>query len=342
MHRRTPLMALAAGMALLVSACSAALDTPDGGPAGERVAAAAEATADETARMSFETRMEGLPDEAGTGALGVSGEGELDLAEQRMHLTMAIDDMPDGASAQADASVGGDEEMEILVDGTTAYLRMPRAADQLDVDAEWIRMDAAQLQADETAGFGGQLDWDPNTQLTLLEEAATTVEEVGEGEVRGQQATRYEMTTDLEALALDEVDDPDEREAVDTMLTGLGIAEMPTEVWVDDRDRVVRMDAAVELSDLDTSTLLPEEGELPQGTDIPDSDELPDGADLPESDELDELAGDLLEGLSQTTTIEFFDFGAEVEFAFPDDGDVVEAGEIEGMPQPDDVDDLER
>ncbi|QBI18603.1 hypothetical protein ER308_02830 [Egibacter rhizosphaerae] len=290
-----------AGLALLAVACAG-----EGG-AAERVAEAAEATGDETARLSFEVETEGGPDMAGP--MTMDGEGEIDFAEHRMTMRTDLGAMM-GAPGQ-----DGMDEMEMRMIDTTMYMRMGDMGEMMGLDAEWIRLDPEAMGVDPAALMDAQPDWDPGAQLAVLKEAASEVEEVGEEEVRGESATRYAMVADLAEVSLEDIDDPDTRAALEEQMDVTGFDELPIDVWVDEQERVVRMEMTVDFSDVDPEELAP--------------DALPDEG--PEQADVDAMVDEMAD-MTQTTRMEFHDFGADVDIEEPEDAvDFEEAfGEMPG------------
>lgn len=168
-----------------------------------------------------------------TGAFaGTRARFEMDIAE-----LLAAEDL--GGQLPA----GADEPMEIVVDGTTTYLRMPLLAAVTGVDG-WLSMSAADLgQSGDALGLGAGMS-NPLQLLDALRGVSSDVEPIGEsgdGERYG-----YEVTVDLEKAA-DRLPEA-QREEYLQQLGSLGVTELHLEVWLD-VDGLVRT-LKVDLADM--------------------------------------------------------------------------------------------
>lgn len=128
---------------------------------------------------------------------------------------------------------GFDEPMQIVVDGSTAYLRIPML-DALTGATGWLSATQEELAAAGGSLGLGDATADPTQLLSVLRGITDHVEEVGSGEVRGVPTTRYRATVDL-ARAIDQAPS-DEREALRSQLEELdaSLQPVPVEVWIDD------------------------------------------------------------------------------------------------------------
>jgi hypothetical protein len=127
---------------------------------------------------------------------------------------------------------GFDEPMEIVLDGTTAYLRIPMLQG-LTGTSGWLSATPEELDAaGGSLGIAGT-SGDPSQLLDTLRGVAGEVEEVGAEEVRGVATTRYHATVDL-ADAIEQAPEA-QREELQAMLDELGsdVATIPVDVWVD-------------------------------------------------------------------------------------------------------------
>lgn len=138
---------------------------------------------------------------------------------------------------------GADEPLEVVVDGTSTYLRMPLLTSLTGVDG-WLSMTAADLgQSGDPLGLGAG-GTNPMQMLDALRGVSSDIEPIGagsDGETHG-----YEVTVDLTKAAekLPEA----MREAYREQAASLGTTELPLEVWVDG-DGLVRV-LKVDLADL--------------------------------------------------------------------------------------------
>lgn len=225
--------------ALLVGALAAAVTMDDAGPgsaSGELNLVAHSATAAHeagTARAEFEMRMEaaGLP---GSG-LRMTGDGAFDFAAPagRMTMRMAADSpMPSF-------------DMEILVTGTTFYLRAP----DMGFPTEWVSFDASELGLGDVLGSGAGSD--PTQSLEYLRGAAESVATVGTEDVRGVATTHYRAVVNLERAAA--AAPPEQRafleQGIDQLREMGASLDLPVDVWIDadglPRRMVYAMDLAI-------------------------------------------------------------------------------------------------
>jgi hypothetical protein len=170
--------------------------------------AIANAQAEETAR--FELTLD-----LGMGQLGqrfrVSAEGAIDFQRQRLSMGAQMDDF----------------ELELRVVDGVVYVSMG--------DGRWI---ATEID-EELEAFGSPLPTsNPLDFLEALAAEGISIERRGEDTIRGQRATHYRATVDIDALGDDLA-----------MLSFLGIKEIPLDLWLDGDGRPVRlvMDMSFEL-----------------------------------------------------------------------------------------------
>jgi hypothetical protein len=258
---RRPLAAalvLAALVAALAVGCGAGQEATIASPlTAQTLSQTAKRSANESsARFSFSMNMSapGLGED-----LGFTGEGAFDAAAERASLRFDMSAFAAVIGAGLGALGGdatadfGDPEawkIELLQDGEVVYLRFPLLADQLPEGKSWVRVDvrkAAGLQ-----GFDlGQLEQlgsnDPRELLKLLEAVAGELETVGGEEVRGAETTHYRGTIDLRRYA--QLFPPDKREEAASMLDSIvaqaGLDAMPVDVWIDDDQRVRKVELSL-------------------------------------------------------------------------------------------------
>jgi hypothetical protein len=164
----------------------------------------------------------------GTGAF----DNERRLGQMKMRMEGAQQVLPGG--------------MEMVMQGSVFYLRMP-ALQQLVPDLKpWIEFDLEELGdgmgVDLAALMEASSQQDPRQALDYLK-AAGDVEEVGEERIRGVETTRYEGVIDMRQVA-DRMTDEGNEAAADAVrktveLTGQN--RIPFEIWVDDDSLVRRM-----------------------------------------------------------------------------------------------------
>lgn len=166
--------------------------------------------------------------DAPEGALDVRSSGGFSGSQMRMEVDLG--GALTGLLGAGDLPEGFDEPMQVVVDGTTAYVRLP-VLDALLGAQGWLSATPEDLE-----GFGdlaGAGTADPSQLLQVLAGVGDEVEEVGAEEVRGVSTTRFRTTLDL-AGALEQVPAA-ARDGLERQLGGFGdgLSEVPVEVWVD-------------------------------------------------------------------------------------------------------------
>ncbi len=285
---------LAAGLLVAASACSAAggvsqdVSTGPGTPSSSNIAflnqAAAATNEVQTFKVEIATTLDGL---GAGGEVTARGTGEIDRAGKRAHLELDASGALDAFGGAGDL-VDGAGEVEVVVDGDTAYLRSPLYADLTGSDATWVSASAADLADDGPSAITGQ--GDPGGLLALLEGAGGPLEERGREDVRGVPTRHVATVIDVEK-ALAQLPDDRHRAAVDALreygAEASSYVTIPAEAWVDDDGRVRRLRVDLDFSEA--------------------ADEAPGLADA-----------------SASITVELFDFDEPVDIAVPDPADVAE------------------
>ena len=248
------------------------------------------AAVDETAAAGsfrFETTVDGLGGAGfGTGfaiADGLRAEGVFDYGARRGRVTSQL---------PAGFPIGGGESVEVVLDGTVVYARLPQGLLdgflRVPEGKEWVRLDSAEHGGAPTAAggvFGSFFSGgDPAATLDRLRQEGATIEEVGQEDVRGVATTRHRFSFDHDAAPGTSVDEAGPLD--DHALAG--------EAWIDDDGRLRRVT---------TSTS--------------------DGSPLGQDD-----AGGTATEPSVTTTTEFFDFGTAVDVSPPPAEATVDASEL--------------
>jgi hypothetical protein len=190
----------------------------------------------------------------------MTGSGVEDAKAQRARLTM---------------EVPGAGEMEAVSDGLTMYFRPELFGSALG-GKEWMKLDAR--RTNESLGIDGpplgQMGQSGADQLKLLEQVSGGVTDEGREQVVGVDATHYSATIDLRNYP-----GQDLQKLID--LTGQ--SEIPVDVWIDDDQRVRRMEMEMQFA--------PGQGRMkmiveyvrfgvPVDIDIPDDDDVFDATDL--------------------------------------------------------------
>ncbi|MGH9002227.1 MAG: hypothetical protein ACRDYV_03780 [Acidimicrobiia bacterium] len=313
MNRRLTAL-LAAGSLALLGACGGG-----GGTAGQSGSAADKAGAS--------------GDAAETSALDLvlaSAGRAADAKTSRFEFTMALTG-PDGnpfsltATGASDSSVPlmslnmdmasiipgtppGGATISTIVDGKAVYMRFPdELAAGLPGGKRWARMDLAALSADagiDVASLAAQFNSsDPLANIALLTGAAGEVTELGAEDVRGTSTRHLRMTVDLqkatEQLAARLSGPTAERlqAAVTQAAATVGVTQMPIEAWIDADGLPRRL--AYEM-DLSKAKVPGAEGAPATGT--------------------------------ARVSMEFFDFGSDVDVDLPPADETIDFAELLGGP----------
>jgi hypothetical protein len=231
------LLGLTLLLALLPLACG-------GGEALSPEAAVAEAATNSqeagSSRVSLELTMTGIAAEP----LTITGEGIQDPEQQLASFTMDLSEV--GALTGGGVDLG---EIEIILDGTTLYMRLPflEGADL----KPWIEIDIEAIAEQEGLDLPslqqlGQAD--PALTFAYLRAASRDTEEVGEEDVRGVETTHYRMTVELAKVAeqVPEEQREEMRAAIQALIEATGLDTVPVEAWIDGDGLIRRMDLGYE------------------------------------------------------------------------------------------------
>jgi hypothetical protein len=176
----------------------------------------------------------------------VDGEGTTALSEPEMDLTLDL------GPALRLLGRGGDGTVRVKVDGKDVAVDPPDVEGFAVPDgADWLRLDLERTIAAmgiDARGLGEILTIDPGAQLDVLRTAGD-VEDLGDTTVGGARTTHYRGTVRVEDF-IDEL--PAERraaarKALDALEAQTETADdaAPFDVWVDERDRIRRMEQRV-------------------------------------------------------------------------------------------------
>jgi hypothetical protein len=153
----------------------------------------------------------------------MTGTGLEDASGQRGRIT-----------AQLPAAVPGGGELEAVMDGLVMYMRAPFLGYQLG-GKEWMKVDLA--RAYDSLGIDvsalGQVGQSTRQQLEALADVSDGIEDEGREQVRGVDATHYSATVDLHKVSA---------EGVDKLIELTGQSEFDVDVWIDDDQRIRRME----------------------------------------------------------------------------------------------------
>ena len=166
----------------------------------------------------------------------VVGTGAYDADNQRMTMEMDLGSALGGLGAAGEGAP--DEPMQMVVDGSTVYLRAP-LFELLGGEDTWLSLSAEDLGGTASDLGLGSGSYDPSKILDSLRGVTGEPEAVGTESVRGVETTRYTADLDL-AEAVDAAPE-DQREMIEAQLDQLGETSISVDVWVDDDGLVRRM-----------------------------------------------------------------------------------------------------
>jgi hypothetical protein len=210
----------------------------------EELAQAARSSADATSgRLAFslELSMPGADE-----PFGLSGEGAFDAASERASLSLDLSSFAAllgsffASLAGSDAPDLGDPDawrIDVVQDGTDAYVRFPALDDQLPEGKSWVRGDEsdANAQGIDFSELEQFTRTDPRELLDTLEAVSGEIETVGVERLRGVETTHYRATID--PARYEELAPKGRREQfgalVDQAVAQSGIGMIPVDVWLD-------------------------------------------------------------------------------------------------------------
>lgn len=166
----------------------------------------------------------------------VVAEGAFDYKRSRGWLDM---DFGGAGALSGGQALGGPVRM--LIDGTTIWMRVPPAMRSETGGKAWTRMNANA----STLGTGMQQP-DPSSMLDSLRGVTDSLEKAGRVSVRGVPTTHYSAKLDMAKALRDSP--PSERKQAEAMLKLFGgSVDVPIDVYIDDADRIRRMNMEYEL-----------------------------------------------------------------------------------------------
>lgn len=190
---------------------------------------------------------------------------------------------------------GAETALSLIFDGDVVYLRLPM---NLQGSRPWIRQDASQMSS---IGPSQTMGSRPDAWLDALEDVQGEIRSLGSDTVRGTDVQGYAF-----ASRADDFWGGSDTAATDSLPASLHGMEFPTRVWLDGGDRVRRM-----IVELDMGRVMKAVQEM-QG----------DSASRRGLGAMGAMAG------TATMTVDFFDFGTEVEVSLPDSSEVTTLDEV--------------
>jgi hypothetical protein len=162
----------------------------------------------------------------------LTATGAYDPGNGRMSMEMDMGGMVEDLAAASGAQLpdGFSDPMQMVVDGTTVYMRAPMLS-LIGGGDGWISFTPEDVGLTSDAlGFGAGT-YDPSSYLESLRGVTGDPEEVGTEVVRGVETTHYSVSMDP-AAALADVPE-EQRDLLEAQLGQLGDGTISVDVWVD-------------------------------------------------------------------------------------------------------------
>jgi hypothetical protein len=241
-------------LALVAAGCGGGTS---GGSAALPVLNDLQAVADATDRadsasfeMTFTMEMPGL-----AAPFAFSANGAFDTPAKKAQMTMDLGSFAELMTGMAGAFGGNapDElsdpakwKLDMRLDGTVAFMRLPFLESQLPSGKEWVRIDltqAARLQGmDLTDIQSFAKGSDPRETLAYLRSVSGKLIRIGVEDVRGVPTTHYFAAVDWKkALALAATESGQQGFLAQLENMPSAVASIPVDVWVDADNLVRRM-----------------------------------------------------------------------------------------------------
>jgi hypothetical protein len=196
----------------------------------------------------------------------LSGEGAFDARSKRASVSLDLSSLAkllggflagvagpsSGQLPKLDDPAGW--RIQVVQDGSAAYVRFPALDDKLPAGKSWIRGDRNGLSTDGF-DFGQFTNNDPRQVLDALRAVTGDVKTVGTEELRGVETTHYRAVVDPARVAKRS---PDTRGRSAQSLLGRltsesGLADVPVDVWLDSDGLVRKLTLELTASDPTTS-----------------------------------------------------------------------------------------
>jgi hypothetical protein len=246
---------------LLLALCALALLSGCGGGVDASLLATAvrntEAAGGAEIAMRMEMDMPGMDQ-----PYVVTGSGVEDTKGRRAHFKME--------------SVPGLGELEAVSEGFTMYMRSELFGKAFGKD--WMKLDLERTSKAMGLDLGsmGQMGQGTSEQLRMLGQVSDGVKDEGRETVVGVEATHYSATVDLRKYP---------GQNVDKLIELTGESEFPMDVWIDDEQRVRRLEWEQTLRQGGVEAHMKAIAEyvrfgVPVDIDIPDADDVFDATDL--------------------------------------------------------------
>lgn len=171
--------------------------------------------------------------------IAMTGSGSVDAAH---HAGTVAFDMSIPELRQLLPSSGGTLHMDIIIRGSTLYMRLPAAiGSKLPGGKPWWKIDLSQAHSaiPGLSSLGAPGFQDPSQFLQYLRGAAGGVTKVGTDTVAGVSTTHYRATIDL-SKAIDRLP-AKSRATARNLLAMVHATKLPADVWIDSNNLVRRM-----------------------------------------------------------------------------------------------------
>jgi len=197
----------------------------------------------------------------------LSGEGAFDTTNERSSFAVDLSSLAKllGGFAAGFGAAGAKDlpdfddpagwKIEVVQDGKVGYVRFPAISKSLPSGKTWIRADGRNLKVDgfDVGGLQQSASPDPRQLLEILKAAGGTVETLGTETLRGTDTTHYRATLDPAQIAkLGVGQNPDLAPLTEGLSGASGLADVPVDVWLDDRGLVRKL--SLSLSGLQSGT----------------------------------------------------------------------------------------
>jgi hypothetical protein len=230
-HLTRPVRSTGLGLALLATAAvgaaacgggsssSAAGSAATGQQAALLTKAAAATSAAGSAKLSLTSGS------AAGSAVTATGSGVEDFARKAADLTLNLTGAAQG-------------QLEVREVNGIAYLKLPsQLGGAIGGGKPWISIDPSKIGAGSALSGLSSLADDPTQSFALLNSASDSVTKVGSESVHGQPSTHYKATINLDKAA---AADPQLSASATQLKQTLGTANLPVDVWIDDKGRITR------------------------------------------------------------------------------------------------------
>ncbi|MCW2693965.1 MAG: hypothetical protein JWM67_2569 [Mycobacterium sp.] len=230
-HLTRPVRSTGLGLVLLATAAvgaaacgggsssSAAGSAATGQQAALLTKAAAATSAAGSAKLSLTSGS------AAGSAVTATGSGVEDFARKAADLTLNLTGAAQG-------------QLEVREVNGIAYLKLPsQLGGAIGGGKPWLSIDPSKIGAGSALSGLSSLADDPTQSFALLNSASDSVTKVGSESVHGQPSTHYKATINLDKAA---AADPQLSASATQLKQTLGTANLPVDVWIDDKGRITR------------------------------------------------------------------------------------------------------